>query len=150
MTKFAQRQHALRLLVATPIAVFFFWLFPLTFTTIRPESHGIWKTLFDALMGFDKPFNQSPSLHIILLVILWKIYLPHFKKIGRLLWNIWCFLIGISVLTTFQHHFIDIPAGILVGVLICFVFPLSQMHQWNWQSIKSFSLARKYLVIVLF
>src|SRR6187402_1044202 len=37
MTKFTQRQHALRLLVATPVAVFFFYFFPLTFSTPKPE-----------------------------------------------------------------------------------------------------------------
>lgn len=146
MTKFAQRQHALRLLVATPIAAAFFYFYPLTFTAARPESEGVWKALFDALMGFDKPFNQSPSLHIILLVVLWQIYLPQFGRIGKLLWNVWCFLIGISVLTTFQHHFIDIPAGFLVGVLICFIFPLERVHQWKWNQRTTSSLVRNYLI----
>jgi protein-tyrosine phosphatase len=149
MTKFMQRQHAIRLLVATPISILFFWWFPLTFSTIRPESYGIWKILFDALLGFDKPYNQAPSLHIILLVILWRIYLPHFPKTGKWLWNFWCFLIGISVLTTFQHHFIDIPAGFLVGVFICFVFPLSEKQQWKYQKIKFSFLAKMYLFLGL-
>jgi hypothetical protein len=144
MTKFAQRQHAMRLLVATPVAVLFFCLFPLTFSTLKPECFGVWKSLFDALMGFDKPFNQSPSLHIILLVILWRIYLPHFNKTGKVLWNIWCFLIGISVLTTFQHHFIDIPAGFLTGLIICYLFPLSKDHYWKWGEMKSKRLAILY------
>jgi protein-tyrosine phosphatase len=147
MTKFMQRQHAMRLLVATPIAVLFFWLFPLTFSAIRPESYGIWETLFDALLGFDKPYNQAPSLHIILLVILWRIYLPHFSKTGKWLWNFWCFLIVISVLTTFQHHFIDIPAGFLVGVFICFIFQLSEKKQWKFQKIKLPFLAKIYLFL---
>lgn len=145
MTKFTQRQHALRLLVATPVAVLFFCWFPLTLSTPRPQSSGIWKVLFDALMGFDKPFNQSPSLHIILLVILWRIYLPHFGKKGKILWNFWCFLIAISVLTTFQHHFIDIPAGFLTGIIICYLFPLSKTHYWKWQEIKSTFLATIHL-----
>lgn len=146
MTKFAQRQHALRLLVATPIAVLLFLLFPLTFSTPKPECFGIWKSLFDALMGFDKPFNQSPSLHIILLVILWRIYLPHFNKTAKATWNVWCFLIGISVLTTFQHHFIDIPAGFLTGLIICYLFPLSKVHYWKWKHLKSMNLAFIYSI----
>jgi membrane-associated phospholipid phosphatase len=146
LTKFAQRQHALRLLVATPIAAAFFYFYPLTFSGGRPDAEGLWKTLFDALLGFDKPFNQSPSLHIILLVIIWQIYLPQFKQVGKLLWNVWCFLIGISVLTTFQHHFIDIPAGFLVGVVICFIFPLVKEHQWKWNQVKITRLARYYLI----
>lgn len=146
MTKFAQRQHGLRLLVTTPIAVCFFYLFPMTFSTLKPECFGIWKFLFDALMGFDKPYNQSPSLHIILLVILWRIYLPHLAQAWKLFWHFWCLLIGISVLTTFQHHFIDIPAGFLTGVLICYFFPLSKNHIWKKQQIKSKSLSIIYLV----
>ena len=145
MTKFAQRQHALRLLVATPIAVCFFYFFPITFSTIKPEIHGIWKTLFEILTGFDKPYNQAPSLHIILLVIIWLIYLPHFKKTGRFLWYFWCFLIGISVLTTFQHHFIDIPTGFLVGIFICYLFPLKEIHVLKRQNLKSKQLAIGYL-----
>lgn len=146
MTKFTQRQHAMRLLVATPIAVLFFYCYPLTFSTPKPECHGIWKSLFDALMGFDKPFNQSPSLHIILLVILWRIYLPHFSKTGKILWNFWCFLIGISVLTTFQHHFIDIPAGFLTGIIICYLFPLSKTQYWKWQQLRSAPLSIIHIV----
>lgn len=149
MTKFIQRQHALRLLIATPVAVFFFYWFPMTFSTPKPECFGLWKSLFDALMGFDKPFNQSPSLHIILLVILWRIYLPHLGRISKLLWNFWCFLIGISVLTTFQHHFIDIPAGFLAGVVICYLFPLSKMNYWKWQKVKSIPLTVIHLSIAI-
>ena len=132
--------------MATPIAAAFFYFYPLTFSGGRPDAEGLWKTLFDALLGFDKPFNQSPSLHIILLVIIWQIYLPQFKRVGKLLWNVWCFLIGISVLTTFQHHFIDIPAGFLVGVAICFIFPLVKEHQWKWNQMKITKLSRYYLI----
>ena len=31
-------------------------------------------SLFDVLAGFDQPFNQAPSLHIALVVILWALY----------------------------------------------------------------------------
>ena len=56
--------QAKRLLTAQVIAVFCFILIPLRFSFERPETSGIFGLLFDTLSGFDKPFNQAPSLHI--------------------------------------------------------------------------------------
>ena len=32
--------------------------------------------------------------------------------------HIWFALVGVSVLTTYQHHFFDIPTGALLGVVL--------------------------------
>ncbi len=37
----------------------------------RPAADGLFGAMFDALAGFDLPYNQVPSLHIALAVILW-------------------------------------------------------------------------------
>ncbi|RWG67367.1 MAG: phosphatase PAP2 family protein, partial [Mesorhizobium sp.] len=112
-----------RYLTAQIVAVACYILFPLTATFVRPESSGLPGFLFAVLGGFDKPFNQAPSLHIALLVIIW----DHGRQrlAGPLLglWHGWCFLIGASVLTTWQHHFIDIPTGALLGFLALWLFP---------------------------
>lgn len=112
-----------RLLSAQIICVICFLLFPLKFSFERPVLDGLTGWLFDVLMGFDKPFNQAPSLHITLLVILWTFYTNYFRSKWRYLLNIWCFLIGLSVLTTWQHHFFDIPTGIWVGCLCIWLWP---------------------------
>ena len=101
------KQHALRLLSAQVIAVSCFLIWPLRFTFERPELDGVFGWLFAVLAGFDKPFNQAPSLHIALLVILWVMYQRHTQGLWRWLVHGWFALIGISVLTTYQHHFID-------------------------------------------
>lgn len=124
LSKHELRQQVLRLLSAQVIAITCFLLFPLRFSFERPELDGFFGLWFDVLMGFDKPFNQAPSLHIILLVIIWDFYRRHVKAKWRWLVHGWSVLIGLSVLTTWQHHFIDIPTGLLVGALCLWLFPL--------------------------
>jgi protein-tyrosine phosphatase len=118
------KRHALRLLTAQLVAVSCFLIWPLRFTFARPELDGVFGWLFDVLAGFDKPFNQAPSLHIALLVVLWSCYQRHVQGIWRVLMHGWFALIGISVLTTYQHHFIDLPSGALLGWLCVWLWPL--------------------------
>jgi len=116
--------HALRLLSAQLICVACFLLWPLRFTFERPALDGVFGWLFDVLMGFDKPYNQAPSLHITLLVIIWAMFARHVQ--GRWLRGLmhgWMALIGLSVLTTWQHHFIDLPTGALAGFLCLWLWP---------------------------
>ncbi|WP_353632014.1 phosphatase PAP2/dual specificity phosphatase family protein [Pseudomonas canadensis] len=123
-TRHELKQHALRLLSAQVIAVSCFLIWPLRFTFERPELYGVFGWLFAVLAGFDKPFNQAPSLHIALLVILWVMYQRHTQGIWRWLVHGWFALIGISVLTTYQHHFIDLPTGALAGWLCVWLWPV--------------------------
>lgn len=116
-------RHAFRLLTAQLISVSFFLAFPLHFAFERPQVDGLFGDMFDALMGFDKPYNQAPSLHIGLLVILWVRFATGVPAPWRTLVHIWGALIGLSVLTTFQHHFIDIPTGVLVGLFCLWSWP---------------------------
>lgn len=112
-----------RFLTAQIVAVTCFILFPLTATFVRPETTGLPGFMFAVLGGFDKPFNQAPSLHIALLVIIWDHWRHRLDRPLLPLWHGWCFLIGTSVLTTWQHHFIDIPTGALLGFFALWLFP---------------------------
>ncbi len=115
--------HARRLLTAQIGAVTCFILFPLRFTFARPPAEGVSQFLIDALMSFDQPFNQAPSLHIALLVILWTLFARRVPRWGRWPLHLWFALIGVSVLTTYQHHFIDVPTGALLGFLCLWLWP---------------------------
>lgn len=115
--------HVKRLIGAQLGAVTCFLLFPLTFSFTRPPTEGWAGQLFTLLAGFDKPFNQAPSLHIALLVILWVLYAQFVPRAGRWLLHAWFALIGISVLTTYQHHFFDVPTGALLGWLCVWAWP---------------------------
>ncbi|MFK3774083.1 phosphatase PAP2/dual specificity phosphatase family protein [Pseudomonas sp. NPDC089406] len=125
-------RHALALLSAQLLSVCCFLLWPLRFTFERPELHGVFGWLFDVLMGFDKPYNQAPSLHIALLVIIWTMFARHVRQpLWRWLVHGWMGLIGVSVLTTWQHHFIDLPTGALAGLLCLWLWPHAGPLPWQ-------------------
>ena len=115
--------HAKRLLTAQGVAVACFLLFPLRFSFERPPVEGIFGVFFDVLGQFDKPFNQAPSLHIALMVLLWVVYLRALPKPWHGLVHGTFALIGVSVLTTWQHHFIDVPTGLALGGLCLWLWP---------------------------
>ena len=116
-------QHALRLLTAQLIAVTCFLLFPLCFAFERPPVEGFFGIFFGALATFDLPYNQAPSLHIALLIIIWERFASTLPPRWKLIGHAWSLLVGISVLTTYQHHFIDVPTGALVGLLCLWLWP---------------------------
>ena len=141
--------HARRLLTAQVVAVACFILFPLRFAYPHPDTDGIPGFFFDALTSFDKPFNQAPSLHIALLVILWDLYAKHLPRPTHWFLHGWFALIGFSVLTTYQHHFIDIPTGVLLGAFCLWLWPDGGGHAFAAASLsrdrRRLVLASRYL-----
>ena len=115
--------HAWRLLSAQLIAVSCFILFPLQFSYSRPPVDGAAGWLFAALESFDRPYNQAPSLHLALLVVLWSAYGKWLSGFWRPAMHALFLLIGVSALTTWQHHFIDIPTGLWLGWFCVWLFP---------------------------
>lgn len=143
--------HALRLLSAQLICIACFLLWPLRFTFERPPLEGMFGALFDLLMGFDKPYNQAPSLHIALLVIIWAMFARHTRGPWlRGLMHGWMALIGLSVLTTWQHHFIDLPSGAMAGFMCLWLWPRHgdlPLRSAHWQpSARRLGLAARYAV----
>ncbi|MDQ6802371.1 MAG: phosphatase PAP2/dual specificity phosphatase family protein [Acidobacteriota bacterium] len=116
-------RHAQRLLTVQVVSILFFIAVPLRFSFDKPDAHGLFGALFTALGSFDKPFNQAPSLHIGLLVIIWTRFAAHVATRWRWLLHAWMVLIGLSVLTTYQHHFIDLPTGLTVGFIALWALP---------------------------
>ncbi|MGH9720215.1 MAG: serine/threonine protein phosphatase, partial [Bryobacteraceae bacterium] len=92
--------HGQRLLTVQILSVAGFLLFPLRFTFDRPETHGLFGAMFDALTSFDKPFNQAPSLHLCITAILWVKYSAHLNRVPLRLMQAWLVLTGLSTLTT--------------------------------------------------
>jgi protein-tyrosine phosphatase/membrane-associated phospholipid phosphatase len=139
------RAHGLRLATITLVSVACFLLFPLRFSFARPETSGLFGLLFAALTSFDKPYNQAPSLHIGLLWIIALRFAAHTPRRRRWMVCVWAALIAVSVLTTWQHHFIDLVTGFAAGVLVAYALP-APSHCWRARrSARSPRIGAKYL-----
>ena len=118
-------RYVTQLLAAQVIATLFFIAFPLQMSWEKPAVSGLSGFLFSSLAAFDLPFNQAPSLHIILCVVVGAFYLRKARSVWlKAALVAWFALIGLSVLTTYQHHFIDIPTGLAAGCLVLLIRPL--------------------------
>lgn len=128
-SRHAMDRHAARLLTAQAVAVACFVAWPLRFSFGQPAVDGAPGWLFAALRSFDQPFNQAPSLHIALAVILWDWYhrLLAGRPVALGVLHLWTLAICGSVLTTWQHHFIDIPTGALLGLVCVWLWPLERV-----------------------
>jgi len=111
------RRHVWRLLFVLGISLICYALFPLRFTFDRPPTDGVFGLLFGALGEFDLPFNRAPSLHISVLVVLWGRLTPCLSHWQRAALQTWFCLIATSVLTTYQHHVIDMLSGLALGCI---------------------------------
>lgn len=119
----------------------FFITVPLQFTFTKPEvSNSILKLPFSFLKAFDSPFNQSPSLHIAFAFIFWSVFRDLSK--WRISLMIWLILLGISTLTTYQHHLIDILTGAVLAHVSFIIIP----YRKNDLKYRNFRLANYYFL----
>lgn len=138
-------RHGYRLIAASLAACLSFLLFPLRFTFTRPGIQGVFGWLFRQLEQFDLPYNQAPSLHIILTWLLWLRFRQHLSGKIKPAMGSWFLLIAISVLTTWQHHVIDIISGFVAGVFISYVIPDEGTWIWIRPHRSAVRLAAKYM-----
>jgi protein-tyrosine phosphatase len=115
-TRLELRVLAARVLFIIVFSTLIFVLYPLQFSFDKPEIQTF-NFLFGALQA-DLPYNQLPSLHISFAIVLWVSMKKHINnKLLRAFTLVWFLLIAVSTLLVFQHHFIDIPTGAIMGLL---------------------------------
>jgi membrane-associated phospholipid phosphatase len=116
--------HGRRLLTAQVLAVICFLAFPLHTFFTKPATNGVFGFMFAELSSFDRPFNQAPSLHVAMTVVVFDLYARVLPR--QVFWPfaVWSLLIVLSTLTTWQHHFIDLPTGMLLGLFCLWLWPL--------------------------
>ncbi|WP_083535153.1 phosphatase PAP2 family protein [Chryseobacterium kwangjuense] len=111
-----------RMLFVTVIAGLCFIAFPLKFSLQKPPVEEFFLNYpYQFLKIFDSPFNQSPSLHIAYAFIFWTVF-SRIKRYRTLL-MLWLLFLGISTLTTYQHHCIDILSGTVLAHAGFIIFP---------------------------
>jgi hypothetical protein len=115
--------HARRLLTGQAVAVCCFVAYPLRVSFARPPVDGALGLLFAPLGLLDQPFNEAPSLHVATMTILYDLYARVLPRRAVPLFALWSAVVVGSVMTTFQHHFIDIPTGFLLGLLCLWLWP---------------------------
>jgi len=105
-----------RILFIISVATIVFIVFPLQFSFTKPSVENF-NFLFSILEA-DLPFNQLPSLHIAFAIVLWYSMRKHFQNRWlKVFTALWLWLIALSTLFVYQHHFIDLPTGALLGLL---------------------------------
>lgn len=119
-TRAELRELTLQVLFIVLLSVSLFIIFPLQFSFEKPATTSF--TFLFNLLENDQPFNQLPSLHVSFAVVFWFSMKKHIPNpIVKTALLVWLMLIIASTLFVYQHHFLDIPTGMLVGMLAVYV-----------------------------
>ena len=119
-TRLELRILAARVLLILLVSVSIFIFFPLQFSFDKPPIDSY--TFLFGLLEADLPFNQLPSLHIAFAIVLWASMRTYLKPLWlKVFVGLWFWLIVLSTLFVYQHHFIDLPTGALLGFLAVYL-----------------------------
>ena len=111
-----------RVATAIIVAGICFLVFPRRFAFPRPHVDGWLGAIFDWFRGMDAPFNQLPSLHAALMLILADVYVRHTRGIVRASIIVWLVLMAVSPVLTYQHHLVDIAGGFVLAAFCFWTF----------------------------
>jgi len=146
-TRLELRVLSARVLFIVLISCAIFVLFPLQFAFPKPKIEHF--TFLFGLLEADLPFNQLPSLHIAFAIVLWFSMRKYLKNFWiKSLTAVWLGLIGVSTLLVYQHHFIDIPMGAVLGFLALFFVNVKKnsLLTHSFTTPRSLKMALYYIV----
>lgn len=140
-----------RVVLLTVASGIFFILIPLQFSYSKPIVNTFpLYYFFDFLKTWDSPFNQAPSLHIGYACLFWSVLKERLSGVVKFIFGFWLILLGISTLTIYQHHFIDvITALILVQIVLILTFPSKKLATYRNQYIACFYYLFSFIVCLL-
>jgi membrane-associated phospholipid phosphatase len=102
------------LMAAAIIACIIFLLWPTRAESQNVSYDGLTGLLWSFVQSVDRPGNYFPSLHVANACIV-ACALTREGRAWRTVAPLWAFAIIVSTVTTKQHFFIDVPAGIALG-----------------------------------
>jgi membrane-associated phospholipid phosphatase len=106
-----------QLVLVTTLAGVGFVFVPLRFAFQRPAPGAPFGWLFEILHSFDN-YNQFPSLHVAITVVLWLIYIRRAPPSMAPVIHAVFALIVLSTVLTYQHHVPDVLAGAVLGLAV--------------------------------
>jgi membrane-associated phospholipid phosphatase len=109
-------EAAYGLLLAALIGLVIFTLWPTSIIRSSPSLAGITGLLWKLVYAIDTTTNACPSLHVANTCIAARALYGK-GGVWRLVAPVWASVVIVSTLTTKQHYFIDVPAGVLVGIV---------------------------------
>ena len=150
-TRLELRILAARVLFILLVSVAIFVLFPLQFSFSKPPIDSY--TFLFGLLEADLPFNQLPSLHIAFAIVLWTSMYKYLKPLWlKIFVALWFWLIVLSTLFVYQHHFIDLPTGAGLGFLAVYLIgeKRSLFLTTNFTTPRSLKMGLYYLMVSIF
>ena len=140
-----------RMIFITVVSGICFILFPLRYSFQRPPvSSPVLNFFFGFLNTWDNSFNQAPSLHISYACLFWSVLSDKLHGYRKIFAGIWIFLMGISTLTVYQHHLIDIITSLMLVCITFFLFPGPAPRNSRIAMIYFFIAVSVILLILLF
>jgi protein-tyrosine phosphatase len=115
--------HGRRLLTAHLLAGAVFAIRPLPLTFQQPEIAELLGPILALPASIGTQFNQAISLHTALLIVLYVLYARHVPRRARPALAVWFALAGAAAMTAYQHHFLGIPTGALLGWFCVWLWP---------------------------
>ncbi len=146
-----RRTLARRMAAAILISGACFLAFPLRFAFERPPVGGFLGVIFNNFRQLDRPFNQFPSLHITLCVMLGVFFWDRSRGVMRGAILLWFVLIAASTVLTFQHHVIDVIGGLALAGICLYLFddePMRMPVTPNRRVGKNYALGAAALAII--
>lgn len=120
------RAFSQRCLLITVLATVVFAIWPFRVTHVPPVPADALPALLQRLVHLvDTPYNQVPSLHVASCVILWPALRHRWPTLrGRLLLAAGLLMVALSAVLTWQHHLVDLVAGLGLGMLAIRLTPV--------------------------